>query len=326
MTMNPNSKPSVVGSQWPVAGARAFTLIEIMVTVGLLTFIILGLMAMFHQTQRAFRTGMTQSDVLEAGRSLADMWQRELPEMAPAQSPWTTNFLAEVAPPVRFGGDPLTGVMAQNLPPYGNQAQQRTNLFYDFFFLTHENQTWTGIGYMVDTPTNGVATLYRWQMSTNTFNDGFALLNCSSNFDNTAWALYLGNTSFLAPLATNANPSLKRVASGVVNLRVKCYGPNGALLMPTLNYPQYSFIYTNLALPQEIRATEADSFFTSNAVPAFVEIEIGFLEDRTLAHYRAIPDPKAQRQYLADHSAQVHLFRQRIPIRNVDPTAYAVSQ
>src|SRR5437899_453189 len=33
-----------------------FSLIEIMVTVGLLSFIILGLLVMFNQTQRAFRT------------------------------------------------------------------------------------------------------------------------------------------------------------------------------------------------------------------------------------------------------------------------------
>ena len=48
----------------------AFTLIEIMVTVALLSFIILGLMAMFHQTQRAFRNSITQTDVLEGARAL----------------------------------------------------------------------------------------------------------------------------------------------------------------------------------------------------------------------------------------------------------------
>jgi hypothetical protein len=46
------------------SGSQRFSLIEIMVTVGLLTFIILGLLLMFNQTQRAFRTGMTQTDVL----------------------------------------------------------------------------------------------------------------------------------------------------------------------------------------------------------------------------------------------------------------------
>jgi hypothetical protein len=30
----------------------------------------------------------------------------------------------------------------------------------------------------------------------------------------------------------------------------------------------------------------------------------------------------AQRSYLSNHVSEVHLFRQRIPIRNVDYTAY----
>ena len=37
----------------------AFSLIEIMITSALLSFIVLGLLAMFNQTQRAFRSGMT---------------------------------------------------------------------------------------------------------------------------------------------------------------------------------------------------------------------------------------------------------------------------
>ena len=45
-------------------GERAFSLIEIMVTVGLLSFIILGLLAMFNQTQRAFKSSITQIFIL----------------------------------------------------------------------------------------------------------------------------------------------------------------------------------------------------------------------------------------------------------------------
>ena len=41
----------------PRSRRRAFTLIEMMITVGLLGFIVLGLTAMFIQTQRAFRAG-----------------------------------------------------------------------------------------------------------------------------------------------------------------------------------------------------------------------------------------------------------------------------
>src|SRR4051812_38323136 len=48
---------------------RGFSLIEILVVVALLSVIILGLVAMFHQTQKALLSTTTQVDFLEAGRA-----------------------------------------------------------------------------------------------------------------------------------------------------------------------------------------------------------------------------------------------------------------
>src|SRR5205085_5373952 len=64
--------------------------------------------------------------------------------------------------------------------------------------------------------------------------------------------------------------------------------------------------------------------FWSNAVPAYLELELGVLEPHILERFRGIGSGNqlAQRQYLSNHVAQVHLFRQRIPIRNVDFKAY----
>ena len=85
----------------------AFTLIEILVAVGLLSVIVLGLLAAFNQTQRAFRSSLTQTDLLEAGRAVADMMVRDVEQMTPSQLPdqWrnnrvfrATNFLVEPAP------------------------------------------------------------------------------------------------------------------------------------------------------------------------------------------------------------------------------------
>jgi hypothetical protein len=59
----------------------------------------------------------------------------------------------------------------------------------------------------------------------------------------------------------------------------------------------------------------------SNTLPASVEIQLGMLEDRTLQRAQSISG-LTQSNYLAQHAGQVHLFRQRIPIRNVDPSAY----
>ena len=47
---------------------RAFSLIEVMVAVSLLSFIIVGLLAMFFQVQRAFRAGTAQADIMEGRR------------------------------------------------------------------------------------------------------------------------------------------------------------------------------------------------------------------------------------------------------------------
>jgi hypothetical protein len=62
--------------------------------------------------------------------------------------------------------------------------------------------------------------------------------------------------------------------------------------------------------------------FYNDAVPAFVELEIGILEQETYERYRAIPVYDAQTNFLAKHAGNVHIFRQRIPVRNVDVTAY----
>ena len=58
-----------------------FTLVEIMVVMILLSVIVLGLMAMFNQTQRAFRAGMAQTDQMEGGRMFNDLAGSALPEL-----------------------------------------------------------------------------------------------------------------------------------------------------------------------------------------------------------------------------------------------------
>jgi hypothetical protein len=70
----------------------------------------------------------------------------------------------------------------------------------------------------------------------------------------------------------------------------------------------------------------AGLYFWSNAVPAAVELELGILEQHALERYNSIGDPNARLNYLQSTnyylSSRVQLFRQRIPIRNVDPLAY----
>src|SRR5439155_24110359 len=83
----PRSTPPVSRFTFHVSRA-AFTLVELLVAVALMSFIVLGLLAMFSQTQRAFRASMTQTDVLESGRIFTDMMARELGQLAPMDRPF----------------------------------------------------------------------------------------------------------------------------------------------------------------------------------------------------------------------------------------------
>ena len=68
----------------PRAANRAFSLVELLVSVGLLSIVILALYAMFDQTQRALRGSVGQVDVLEGARSAIDLVRRDLEQARPA--------------------------------------------------------------------------------------------------------------------------------------------------------------------------------------------------------------------------------------------------
>jgi len=299
-----------------------FSLIELMVTVALLTLIVLGLLAMFTQTKRAFTSTMTLTDVLESGRAVMEMLARDLEQMTPSQAPtlnngtyFSTNFFAEIDPNFK---KPLI----QGLP---GSPDHRVNVIQKFFFLTEANQVWTGTGYQVimdDPATEGkVGTLFR-ASSTSSSRLGAALM--SGYFRN----------SFGPNLALT---NLNRIADGIVHLRLRAFATNGfpVTLTPQASGPQFQLLPGANPPLAGVRNTFAywdintgltdqlDCYFVSNAVPAYVELELGILEPRVLERYRSmIGNSQAQVDYLSNHVAQVHIFRQRIPIRNVDFAAY----
>jgi hypothetical protein len=320
--------------QSSIVNPNAFSLVEILVTMSLLSLIILGLLLMFNQTQRAFRSTMTQIDVLEAARATMDILARDLEQMAPSEYPNLvingvtyrgTNFLAEVSPTFQVpSASPAIGPLVQELP--GN-VLPRTNFVQRFFFQTKVNQDWVGTGYQVlpDDPNGLVGTLYRFS-STNGLRFGL-LTNVNGFYRATQNALF--NAVQGLPVT-----NLSRVASGIVHLRIRPFAPNGFPIIGDVGFVNGLFrtnpitpfygrigqvaVAANNAYPDHM----AGCYFLSNAVPAYVELEVGILEPQTLQRYRSIPLPAAQLQYLSNHVAQVHLFRQRIPIRNVDLTAY----
>lgn len=280
--------------------AAGFTLVEIMVTMALLSVIVLGLMAMFNQTQRAFRAGMAQTDYLEGGRMFSDLLVRDLGEITPTGQTNGVNFFAQI--PANY----TPGQMA--LP--GGSNFLRTNILQDIFFMARQNQYWNGIGYFVRTNAsyygnvNLVGTLYRFETNVHTV-----------DFNGNGYLPFLTFED-----ATN-NFSISKVLDGVVEFHVRCYDDRGLLITNGSLISTNQFVrITNSTLiaPGEVQFYG----FSNNVTPAAVEVEVGVLEPALLKRMISIPNAVGQANFLSSHVGNVHVFRQRIPIRNVDPSAY----
>ena len=309
-----------------IGNRRAFSLVEILVVVSLLSVIILGLVAMFGQTQRAFRMGMTQTDVLEGGRMVTDLIRRELEQVAPSYLPrsgWAPGFPVYSQPNFMVWLPDATTPVQPLVQPLPGSSAPRTNLLGDLFFLTRYNQEWIGIGYFVRTNypqanwqgrpvvgeparTLGPGTLYRFET------------NAPVLSGRTPAQMYLEFT------AAVANPyRASKIMDGVIHFRVCTFNTNSYWIVSNGDVSASGTQDNTDILVSASDPSKAGVFsFYSNAVPASVELELGILEDRAWERFKALPDPGGQLRYLADRAGRVHLFRLRVPIRNVDPLAY----
>ena len=314
MNLNPTSNISRPHHRGQ-GSCAAFSLIEIIVVVGLMSFIILGLMQMFNQTQRAYKLGTTQVDVLEGGRAVIDMMTRELSQMKPTKANDTTNFYAHVA---FFGGyKPLRQELPGIPTPASGPQPNRTNIIQELFFITEENQRWTAVGYFVDTPQEGVGTLYRYEYK--------------SDFGSNPWYLFQRYDNDVGDFYTRrATNNMTRLLDGVVHFRVRAFTTNGFWITNSSANVIVRQPYTTVYSSPDIRVSEVEHYaFKSNAVPASIDLELGVLEDAALAKIKALYNPAnaaaqtdSRRNYITNQAARTHLFRIRVPIRNVDPTAY----
>jgi len=265
-----------------------FSLVEILIVSVLLSIIILGLLLMFQQTQKAFRVGLTQTDVLEAGRATTDLIARELQQITSSKDR-VVNFYAEIQYPR----------LEQALP---GTPQVRTNFFTDMFFLTRENQTWKGIGYRFDpVPNNGLRTLLRYEAKAPVGTDLTWMINDFYN--------------------TNVNPVVP-VASGVIHFKVRAFDLKGILLT---NEVKQTIADTIIKMSSGNYAPGEVGYYsmTNKTIPASIEFELGILESREQDHVRALSDvPTAAAKYLEQQAGKVHIFRQRVTVRNVDPSVY----
>lgn len=107
---------------------RAFSLLELMIAVGLLTVIILALYAMFDQTQKAFRQSLNQADLSEGGRSALDLMVRSVERAA---SPRVDDALHLTIRPANATGYELV------FPGEAAQANRTQPLRFDELFFTY---------------------------------------------------------------------------------------------------------------------------------------------------------------------------------------------
>ena len=331
-----SSRPHGLPARQLAIGNAAFTLVEILVTVSLLAIITLGLFAVFNQVQRAFRSSMNQVDQAESGRAVTGMIPAELEQTTPCEANAVT-FAAQIIGNLA----PFSAPLKQNLPGTATTPMQRTNLLEDCFMLQRQNQSWIGIGYCVRTNDAngnlwlpeagsgqlGVGSLYRFSVVTN------VLMN--NGMPNDPGQLY----ALFKTASQNGSPAISnRICDGVIHFYLAAFATNGypiitdgvhtnAYFRPdaiTFN-PRYSIVHparvdSSFAYPGRLAAL----YFWSNAVPASVELQLGILEQHALERYNAIGDATARLNYLQrdDIASRVILFRQRIPIRNVNLQAY----
>ena len=156
-----------------------------------------------------------------------------------------------------------------------------TNTLDRLLFVTRFNQRWTAVGYKIVTngTANGVGPLYQYRASGPPTTGGS-----------------VANAPLLNDFLANTNqPPLNRVIDGVVNFRVRAYDTNGipmeqAMLARTDPIPGFytfpgiyvSSVSRNVFNPPDVEYTYT---FSSNAVPAYVEVELSVLESKTLEHF-----------------------------------------
>jgi prepilin-type N-terminal cleavage/methylation domain-containing protein len=291
-----------------VSRVTGFTLVEILVTMVLLSLIVLALMTVFNSTQKAFRASLTETDLLESGRLAMGLMVSDLEGMTPSDSA-SVNFYSAVT----NYASPLSP-LCQSLVGVNNPNTQRTNVLESFFSLSRQNingrPNWVGTGYVVSTnsPDGALYPLYRFYT------------NVSVMATNSPLTLYL---AFLQQPLTNS-PPWSHLMDGAVALTVHAYDANGRWITNSLtvttnaNFTNWVRVYP----PYPFAAPEPSILYmNSNVVPASVEVELGVLEDTVLKRAEGFSGA-AQSDYLSNHVGQVHLFRQRVLIRNVDPTAY----
>jgi hypothetical protein len=279
-----------------------------LVSTALLSFIVLGLTAMFIQTQKAFKTGIKQTTITDAGRSIVDMIAFDLSQMSDSHftnvyNPYIGNPVSPYVYPTNLTWQWVSSydLVQSNVNASGVLAPFRTNQLEDIFAIAQTNNTWLGIGYCVSnwftnsggSPYPGIGTLYRYVTTTTA-----PLTNNNILYPNFQFSL------------ANNFVNFHRIADGVVHLKITAYDANGNEDTDELNFPNGPLQY-----PTVVTLATTPVTYQTNYLPHSIDIELGILEPEAFEHARALftaGAPIAAEQYLASAAGQVEIFRQHI--------------
>ena len=316
---------------------RAFTLLEMLVTVSVMTMIIYVLYALFDTTQSALRKNAAQVDVNEGGRAAMEMIVRELSQMEVSGFPpmmdahsgrvWSgsKSFHSRPTPGtspllLAYQSDALTAEAT------GSDLAQgfRTNVLNDFTFTSRGELGFDITSFRVVNVDNGIGVLSRFDTagSLHSADPRASMVNKSLAF----------NLHFDAAVAQPSDTGLfQPITDGVVHFRITAFDQYGRELMATsawpdplgLNLERLSSKGQALFLPFPDRPVDGtlvqeedgqNQAWFYGALPTYFDVEMAVIEPDVLAQVRQLP-PQFQANFLGQKIDKVTLFRQRVPIR-----------
>ena len=303
----------------PRCHRQGFSLIELLVSLSILTLIVLALYSLFDTTQKALRANITQVDVLESGRAAVDLITRRIEQIEPTHITNTYNLRAQLH---KYP----TKVVTQSYVE--SSSGPRTNFLQEVFFMDRVQQNWVAHGFRVINATNGVGTLAQMTLTTNL--TAIRPRNMWDRFSRTP------------------DVFMQRIVEGVIHFRVVPFDSNGWPFrfdrvnrkipfrkdpnqieywlpapdriagQPASNLPRVPGTGNVLLSkdPHKDGHNQTSYIFRGNALPAYLELELGILEPDVLEAYKSFVNFKMARDFLSKQVGKVHLFRQRIPIRS----------
>ena len=318
MPVNTNSRAKFGASR----SSKAFTVVEMMVAVTITTVITVALTAVFGQVQKAFRAGIQQVDVYEAGRATSEMAAKDLESMVALGSINFTNFWTV----------PFQQGMYNALGNFREQTGFRT-IQQEFLVFQEYNNVIKAVGYRLVPDRRNAAIDY---------SEAEDLIRVSRLFrfeapvsrvalerrPNEVWESIVD--SFLSdPFdeirdvdTASIRYRFQEITDGIVHFRVTPYHLSGRAW--DKNLEDYYYDNRDPGLPRDVevdstspQAGPAFTFaFSGDALPAFVELEIGVMEPAVIDEWRSIAEANLQgaSEFIREQTARVQIFRRRLTL------------